>query len=272
MIFDSHSHYDDEAFDEDRDELLSSLKDKGVDKIISVASSWDSLEKVCDISHRYSFAYPALGIHPENATDLTPERVPLLEALIEKERPVAIGEIGLDYHYDEPPRDFQKEIFIYHLELAKIYAKKLMKLSVTIGIISGVILFFLTGPIVSIAGRNLTETSQTYLRWMLYFCCFYVVSKAANTVFIHGCFYAGGDMKFGLICDAINLWGFILPVGYILAFVIGAPVLVVYCFLNMDEIVKIPAEYIHYRKFGWVRNITLKNISPPEEEAEGAGG
>ena len=119
MIFDSHSHYDDEAFDEDRDELLSSLNEKGVDKIISVASSWDSLEKVCDICHRYSFAYPALGIHPENATDLTPERVPLLEALIEKERPVAIGEIGLDYHYDEPPRDFQKEIFIYHLELAK---------------------------------------------------------------------------------------------------------------------------------------------------------
>ncbi len=158
-----------------------------------------------------------------------------------------------------------------YLELAKIYARKLMKLSVTIGVISGVILFFLTGPIVSIAGKNLTETSQEYLRWMLYFCCVYVVSKAANTVFIHGCFYAGGDMKFGLICDAINLWGFILPVGYVLAFVIGAPVLVVYCFLNLDEIIKIPAEYIHYRRFGWVRNITLKNITP-SENAEGAGG
>ena len=119
MIFDSHSHYDDEAFDTDRDELLQSLLSKGVDKIISVASSWDSLSKVTDICHKYSFAYPALGIHPENATDLTPERVPLLEALIDKEKPVAIGEIGLDYHYDEPPRDFQKEIFIYHLELAK---------------------------------------------------------------------------------------------------------------------------------------------------------
>ena len=119
MIFDSHSHYDDEAFDEDRDELLQSLSAKGVARIISAASSWDSLQKVMDICHRYSFAYPALGIHPENAADLTPERKPLLEALIEKERPVAIGEIGLDYHWDEPPRDFQKETFIYQLELAR---------------------------------------------------------------------------------------------------------------------------------------------------------
>jgi Na+-driven multidrug efflux pump len=80
-------------------------------------------------------------------------------------------------------------------------------------------------------------------------------------------------MKFGLICDAINLWGFIIPVGYLLAFVFGAPVLVVYCFLNLDEIVKIPAEIIHYKKYGWVRNITLKNAVPPmEEESEGAGG
>ena len=119
MIFDSHSHYDDEAFDADRDELLKSLREKGVGKIISCASSWDSLKKVTDICHNYSFAFPALGIHPENAMDLTPERRPVLEALIEKEQPAAIGEIGLDYHYDEPPRDFQKDIFVYHLKLAK---------------------------------------------------------------------------------------------------------------------------------------------------------
>lgn len=119
MIFDSHSHYDDEAFDADRDELLKSLREKGVGKIISCASSWDSLKKVTDICHNYSFAFPALGIHPENAMDLTPERRPVLEALIKKEQPAAIGEIGLDYHYDEPPRDFQKDIFVYHLELAK---------------------------------------------------------------------------------------------------------------------------------------------------------
>ena len=119
MIFDSHSHYDDSAFDEDRDAVLSGLNEKGIDKIIAASSSWDSLLKVTDICHKYSFAYPALGIHPENATDLTEERKPLLEELIVTERPISIGEIGLDYHYDEPPRDYQKEIFIYQLELAK---------------------------------------------------------------------------------------------------------------------------------------------------------
>ena len=119
MIFDSHSHYDDSAFDGDRDEVLTGLYDKGIDKVISASSSWDSLEKVLDICHKYSFAYPALGIHPENATDLTFERRPLLEELIAREKPVAIGEIGLDYHYDEPPRDYQKDIFEYQLELAK---------------------------------------------------------------------------------------------------------------------------------------------------------
>lgn len=119
MIFDSHSHYDDSAFDEDRDEVLSGLYQKGIDKIIAASSSWDSLEKVTDICRRFSFAYPALGIHPENAADLTDSRKPELEALIANEHPVAIGEIGLDYHYDEPPRDYQKEIFVYQLELAR---------------------------------------------------------------------------------------------------------------------------------------------------------
>ncbi|MBR6308556.1 MAG: TatD family hydrolase [Lachnospiraceae bacterium] len=119
MIFDSHSHYDDSAFDEDRDAVLGGLYEKGIDKIIAASSSWDSLLKVTDICHKYSFAYPALGIHPENATDLTEERKPFLEELIATERPISIGEIGLDYHYDEPPRDYQKEIFIYQLELAK---------------------------------------------------------------------------------------------------------------------------------------------------------
>ena len=88
------------------------------------------------------------------------------------------------------------------------------------------------------------------------FNCFYLTGKAANSVFIHGCFYAGGDMRFGFVCDLINLWCFILPVGTLLAFGLHMPVLVIYCFLNLDEIVKIPAEIIHYRKYGWLRNFT----------------
>ena len=148
------------------------------------------------------------------------------------------------------------ELGANHLNRAKIYAKKLLKLSLIIGAISAFLLFLATPLIVQIAGVNLTDNAKELLRYMIYMMCFYEIGKAANTVFVHGCFYAGGDMKFGLICDAINLWGFIIPIGLLLAFVIKAPVILVYCFLRMDEIVKIPAEIIHYRKYGWVRNIT----------------
>ncbi|MBR4769205.1 MAG: MATE family efflux transporter [Lachnospiraceae bacterium] len=154
-----------------------------------------------------------------------------------------------------------------HLDLAKLYSKKLMILSVSVAAVSSAILFLLIGPIVRISAVSLSPASQENLRWMLYFCCIYIFSKAVNGVFVHGCFYAGGDMKFGLICDAINLWGFIIPVGLLLAFVFHVPGLIVYCFLNMDEIVKIPAEIIHYRKYGWVRNITIKqHVSAEGEE------
>lgn len=119
MIFDSHSHYDDSAFDEDRYELISSLKEKNVEKIIAVAASWDSLNKIKDMCSRFPFMYPAYGIHPENALDLSEERKAILKDFLIKEKPVAIGEIGLDYHYDEPSKEIQKDIFIYQLELAK---------------------------------------------------------------------------------------------------------------------------------------------------------
>lgn len=121
MIFDSHSHYDDDAFDVDRDELLESMKTKNVDKIIAAAASWDSLERITDLCKRYPFVYPAFGIHPENGEELTDERRPLLEEYIKNGRPVAVGEIGLDYHYDEPSREIQKDIFVFQLELAKKY-------------------------------------------------------------------------------------------------------------------------------------------------------
>ena len=158
------------------------------------------------------------------------------------------------------------ELGANNLKLAKTYASKLLKLSLLIGGISAVLLFLASPIIVQVAGATLTDTAKGYLQLMLYMMCFYTLSKAANTVFVHGCFYAGGDMKFGLICDAINVWGFIIPVGLLLAFVLNAPVIVVYCFLRMDEIVKIPAEIIHYKKYGWLRNIT-KIRQEAEEKA-----
>ncbi len=119
MIFDSHSHYDDDAFNEDRDLLLSTLKDKGVGDIICAGSSFDSIYKIVDICNKYPFAHMTFGIHPEDIKDLPLERRPEFEALIDKYKPVAIGEIGLDYHYEYYDPEAQKELFIYQLELAK---------------------------------------------------------------------------------------------------------------------------------------------------------
>ncbi len=147
-----------------------------------------------------------------------------------------------------------------HLDKAKEYAAKLLRLSVLLGIISGAILLALTPAIVGIAS-TISDTARHYLRYMLYMGSYYLIGKAANTVFVHGCFWAGGDTRFGLICDAINLWCFIIPIGALLAFVFRVPVLAVYCFLNMDEIVKIPAEIIHYRKYKWLKNITIRECS-----------
>lgn len=121
MIFDSHSHYDDEAFDKDRDELLNSMHDKNVDKIIAAAASWNSLSRIEELCRKYPFIYPAYGIHPENGEELTMDRRPILESVIREGKPVAVGEIGLDYHYDEPSKEIQRDIFIYQLELANKY-------------------------------------------------------------------------------------------------------------------------------------------------------
>ncbi len=119
MIFDSHAHYDDDAFNDDRDSLLSSMQEGGVGNIVLCASSWDSLQKISDICNKYSFCHAAYGIHPENGAELTYVRREQLEAFIESHKPVAIGEIGLDYYWDEPSRDIQRTIFEYQLGLAR---------------------------------------------------------------------------------------------------------------------------------------------------------
>lgn len=119
MIFDTHSHYDDRAFDGDRDDILNSFNENGISGAVAVAAEWDSFEKILEICRKYDFMYPALGIHPNNALDLTPERRKEFEALVKQVKPVAIGEIGLEYHYEEPDREIQKEAFIYQLQVAK---------------------------------------------------------------------------------------------------------------------------------------------------------
>lgn len=119
MIFDSHSHYDDEAFDADRDELLLSLNEKNIGHVVAAAAGWDSFDLMIKMCQKYDFMHLTLGIHPNNALELTLDHRRELEELLKTQKVVAVGEIGLDYHYDEPAPEIQKEAFIYQLKLAQ---------------------------------------------------------------------------------------------------------------------------------------------------------
>ena len=121
MIFDSHAHYDDDSFNEDREVLLSEvLPKKGVVGIINCASDFESIEKTINLSEKYPFVYAALGIHPECAARLPENWFEVLKDGLKREKTVALGEIGLDYYWEDScPRDIQKEVFIKQMELAK---------------------------------------------------------------------------------------------------------------------------------------------------------
>lgn len=120
-IFDSHAHYDDDAFDIDRDKLIEELNKSGVIGILNCSSSYESIKKTCDLINKWSFIYGAVGIHPENADELTEERLEEIKNIIKSNsRVIAVGEIGLDYYWDEnPPKEVQKEVFRKHMSLAK---------------------------------------------------------------------------------------------------------------------------------------------------------
>ena len=120
-IFDTHAHYDDEDFDVDREELIEELHNNGVVGILDCASSYESIDKVCDIVNRWDFIYGALGIHPENADEFNDEVLnEIKEKIKANKKIIAVGEIGLDYYWDEnPPREVQREVFRKHMELAK---------------------------------------------------------------------------------------------------------------------------------------------------------
>lgn len=121
-IFDSHAHYDDEAFDEDRFNLLDSLFKNGVIGFVNCGSDLNSSKKSLEIARRYSGVYAAAGIHPHESEKAGEADLKEIEALLNDDKCVAVGEIGLDYHYDFSPRDRQKEIFEYQLSLANKYS------------------------------------------------------------------------------------------------------------------------------------------------------
>lgn len=118
-IFDTHAHYDDERFDEDRDTVLGGLAGHGVSLVVDPACDLESCKKTLALSSEYSFLYSAVGVHPHSAeSDGTGGWLEKVEAFSKNKKVVAIGEIGLDYHYDFSPRDKQKEVFAAQLALA----------------------------------------------------------------------------------------------------------------------------------------------------------
>ena len=119
MYFDSHAHYDDERFDEDRETLIESLKEKGVDFVVNAAADMKSCHTSLQLAEKYPFIYSSVGVHPHDVKDLTEADIEEMRELAGHKKVVAIGEIGLDYYYDNSPREEQRIWFKRQLQLAK---------------------------------------------------------------------------------------------------------------------------------------------------------
>ncbi|MCR5771512.1 MAG: TatD family hydrolase [Butyrivibrio sp.] len=119
MIFDTHVHYDDHQFDEDRESLLQSMKDNGIGTVVNNAADLESVNTSLELAHKYDFVYAAVGVHPENVNELDDDKLEWIREKSNDPKAVAIGEIGLDYHYpDNPDRQTQIKWFKRQLDLA----------------------------------------------------------------------------------------------------------------------------------------------------------
>ena len=119
MIFDTHAHYDDEAFNEDRDELLRSLPEHGIEAVVNVGASIQTTKNTLELMKCYPFVYGAVGVHPNETAELNEHLMDWLKHVAGEEKVVAIGEIGLDYYWNEPEPEVQKHWFVRQLNLAR---------------------------------------------------------------------------------------------------------------------------------------------------------
>lgn len=119
MIIDTHAHYDDKAFDEDRQKVLEDLAAHGIHWVINSGSDLGACERTIELMEQYPFIYGALGIHPSDTAELTEGDMDWLARQSRLEKCVAIGEIGLDYYWDEPEREHQQKWFVRQLRLAR---------------------------------------------------------------------------------------------------------------------------------------------------------
>ena len=150
------------------------------------------------------------------------------------------------------------------LERSRRYASKTLKLTVIAGFLGGLIVLAITPFVMRFA--SLTPTAMHYLKYMLLINTYYIMGTAVNTTLIAGVFRAGGDTKFGLVCDTIDMWCYAVPLGFIAAFVFKLPVLVVYFLLCTDEFVKWPWVLKRYKSGLWAKNITRDHLFEDEEK------
>lgn len=145
------------------------------------------------------------------------------------------------------------------MKRTKEYASSLIKMTVVTGAVGGLIILAATPFVLNFA--SLTDTAMHYLKYMLIINSVYVMGAAVNTTLIAGVFRAGGDTRFGLVCDTIDMWCYAVPLGFLAAFVFKLPVLAVYFLLCTDEFVKWPWVIRRYRSGKWLRNITRDDLS-----------
>ncbi|MCD8106112.1 MAG: TatD family hydrolase [Lachnospiraceae bacterium] len=119
MIFDTHAHYDDEAFDEDREELLAKMEPSGIAGIVNMGASLAGVEESQKLADQYPFIYAAVGVHPDEVGSLDEEKLHSLYELCRRDKTVAVGEIGLDYYWNKENHDTQKQWFVRQLQMAK---------------------------------------------------------------------------------------------------------------------------------------------------------
>ena len=142
---------------------------------------------------------------------------------------------------------------------AKVYAKRFVGMAVWTALIGGAAILLLRPAVMGfmhLVVRDVTPRAVEYLNLMLYINAYYIMGISLNTMLICGIFRSGGDVRYGLVCDAVSMWVYAVPVGLLCAFVLKLPPMWVYFILCLDEFVKLPVNFWYYKKQKWVRNIT----------------
>ena len=123
MYFETHAHYDDERFDEDRDEILKDLKNHNIGYVVNIGANMKSSYASIELANKYDFVYASVGIHPNDSVGVKEEDYKTLEDWLKLDKVVALGEIGLDYHYDFCPKEVQREVFKRQLNICENVTK-----------------------------------------------------------------------------------------------------------------------------------------------------